>query len=313
MGPTSTLPVRDFTSKTLPENSIEAIKHAIDIGADGVEIDVHLTKDNKIAVIHDDSLNKKVFKADRIGQDLGRVCEHNMKDLKQYDIGNGHKIPSLVEVLDFIVKENKKRILQEKPRIIINIELKGRDVVDQTFSEISEYLKSGELKIEDFIFNSFDWDKLKQIRQYSPEFKVVPAIKTIDLFGPENVEMPGFKVTKDAQYTEEAFSALQKLHDDINCYAFDCIVFDLRPEFVEFCEKNKIGLLTSTSKELVKAEKVKSRLALMMQAASKLPMVCFRADNTSETLSILKSIANNTSKPKSNDNNATKKHNKYKK
>lgn len=290
MGPTSTLADQDFSSHTLPENSIAAIEHAFKIGADGVEIDVHLIKDNKVAVIHDDNLNKKVYKANRLRDDLGRVIEHNMEELKQYDIGNGHKIPSLTEVLELIVKENNLREKHGKSRIIINIELKGHNVVDETFNTISKYLKSGALQVDDFIFNSFDWSKLKQLRAYHSKFKIVPAIKTVDLFGIKNVKMPGFKVASDANYTKEAFTALQKLHDEVGCYAFDCIVFDLKQEFIDFCERNKIGLLTSTSQELVRAEKVKSKLALMIKAADKLPVVCFRADNTKETLKILNDI-----------------------
>ena len=291
MGPTSVLKPEDFSDETLPENSLAAIKHALDLGADGFELDVHITKDNKIAVVHDNALNKKVYGADREGNDLGNVSDHTLEELKKYNIGNGHTIPSLKEVLDFVVVENEKRAKQHKLPLIMNIELKGDNVVDQTFSEISEYLKAGKLRIEDFVFNSFNWDKLCELRQYSEDFKVVPAIRTTDLFGEENVVMPGFKVAKDAKYADQALRGLQELHNEIGCFAFDCIVFDLRPEFVEFCKKNQIGLFTSTSSENMKAENVKPNLALMLDAADDLPMVCFRADNTSDTLNVLHEIS----------------------
>lgn len=290
MGPTSTLPEDAFLANTLPENSLAAIKQALELGADGVEIDVHLTKDGRIAVIHDDNLNKKVYKANRIGADLGLVSEHTLEELMQYDIGHGHRIPSLRDVLELIIAENGERRSRGEPSLIINIELKGRDVVNATYLEISDYINKGRLSADDFIFNSFDWKKLEEIKGFEPRFKVVPAIRTVDLFGIDNVEMPHFKVAENCPYQPHALEALQDLHNRIGCYAFDCIVFDLRPGFIDFCEKNEIGLLTSTSKDAVKADSVKSRLALMIKAAGRLPMVCFRADNTTETLDILSDL-----------------------
>lgn len=292
MGPTSTLPEDAFLPDVPPENSLAAMKKAFQLGADGVEFDVHVTKDRKIAVIHDECLNKKIYKANRTDTDLGLVSEHTLQDLAQYDIGHGHKIPSLKDVLELIVSENKNRRAEGKQNLIINIELKGHDVVDTTYLEISEYINTGKLNTSDFIFNSFDWEKLEDLKSLEPEFKVVPAIRTVNLFGKDSVQMPNFKVADDCPYHPEALNALQKFHDKVDCYAFDCIVFDLRPDFIDFCEKNKIGLFTSTSKEAVKADRVKTPLALMLEASNRLPMVCFRADNTTETLDILNSIKN---------------------
>ena len=53
-----------------PENTIAAFKMAIEMGADGVELDIQLTKDNEIVVIHDESI-------DRICGRKGNVKDHS--------------------------------------------------------------------------------------------------------------------------------------------------------------------------------------------------------------------------------------------
>jgi glycerophosphoryl diester phosphodiesterase len=58
-----------------------------------IECDVHLTTDQRLAVIHDHTL-------DRTTDGGGPVAAHTMAELKRYDAGNGERIPELVEVLD---------------------------------------------------------------------------------------------------------------------------------------------------------------------------------------------------------------------
>jgi glycerophosphoryl diester phosphodiesterase len=71
-----------------PENTIEAIKLAWDNNADGIEIDVRLTSDNKIVVIHDRNTRRTTGK-------YGRVNSRTLAELKNIDAS----IPSLYEVL----------------------------------------------------------------------------------------------------------------------------------------------------------------------------------------------------------------------
>ncbi|GGA79536.1 glycerophosphodiester phosphodiesterase [Ornithinibacillus halotolerans] len=100
---------------THPENTMEAYQEAIRVGADGLEIDVHLTKDGKIAVFHDETV-------DRVTDGRGHVKDFTMDELKKLDAGNhlseefkGAKIPELKEVLALVKEAN----------ILINIELKN--------------------------------------------------------------------------------------------------------------------------------------------------------------------------------------------
>ena len=86
-------------SSEAPENTLSAINLAWESGADGVEIDVHLTKDNQIVVIHNSrtkSISGKRF----------RIKSSTLEKLKSLDIGRtigkkyySERIPTLNEVL----------------------------------------------------------------------------------------------------------------------------------------------------------------------------------------------------------------------
>jgi len=84
-----------------PENTLEAFRLAMEMGADGIELDVHLTKDGELAVIHDEAL-------DRTTNGTGQVKDFTMAQLKELDASNGKaaypgaKIPTLGEVYDLV-------------------------------------------------------------------------------------------------------------------------------------------------------------------------------------------------------------------
>ncbi len=89
-------------NKFAPENTLAAIKKALDIGVDMIEIDVHLTKDNQLIVIHDETL-------ERTTNGSGRISGHTLLELKELDAGSwfskdfiGEPLPTLDEVLEVI-------------------------------------------------------------------------------------------------------------------------------------------------------------------------------------------------------------------
>lgn len=82
-----------------PENTVAAFDKAVEQGADAIELDLHLSRDGDLVVIHDDTL-------DRTTDANGPVHELNLKDLKRLDAGRwfgkefaGERIPTLTEVL----------------------------------------------------------------------------------------------------------------------------------------------------------------------------------------------------------------------
>ncbi|MBI3914735.1 MAG: glycerophosphodiester phosphodiesterase [Chloroflexi bacterium] len=100
-------------SASAPENTLAAFQRAFQLGADGIELDVTLTKDGVPVVIHDDTV-------DRTSNGRGKVSAMTLAELERLDFGSwfgekfrGEKIPTLVEVLRAVPRDK-----------LINIELK---------------------------------------------------------------------------------------------------------------------------------------------------------------------------------------------
>ena len=96
-----------------PENTLEAFALAMEMGADGIELDVQLTKDGEVVVIHDEVI-------DRVSNGKGLVKDYTLVQLRKFSFDNhmeGYEnisIPTLKEVLE-LVKASKMEV---------NIELK---------------------------------------------------------------------------------------------------------------------------------------------------------------------------------------------
>jgi glycerophosphoryl diester phosphodiesterase len=100
--------------KIAPENTLPAFQAALELGADGVELDVQYTSDGKLIVIHNQSLEATTNGA-------GRVTAQPFADLRRLDAGShfgsqfaGTPLPALDEVLDLC-----------RGRLLMNIELKS--------------------------------------------------------------------------------------------------------------------------------------------------------------------------------------------
>jgi glycerophosphoryl diester phosphodiesterase len=127
------------------ENTIRSFGKAIELGVDGVELDVHLCKTGEIVVIHDETV-------DRTTNGTGKVSDLTLDELKKLDAGKGELISTLKEVLDFIDK-----------RVMVHIELKGEGTEEPVIEIINEYLKKG-WKKEQFGVISFDHYKLLKFK-----------------------------------------------------------------------------------------------------------------------------------------------------
>ena len=152
---------RGYSSK-YPENTMLAFEKAIDIGADGIEVDVHKSKDNKLVIIHDEDI-ERTFKGH------GRVCDFTLKELKEFENKEVNfsknikcSIPTLEEVLE---------LLKDKEDIVLNIELKT-DVI--SYKEIeSDVIKIIErYNMENrIILSSFNHKSIKKCKEINPSIK----------------------------------------------------------------------------------------------------------------------------------------------
>ena len=77
-----------------PENTLASFERGLELGADWIELDVHLSRDGELIVIHDETL-------ERTTNGHGLVRDHTLAELKQLDAGEGQRIPTLPEVLQW--------------------------------------------------------------------------------------------------------------------------------------------------------------------------------------------------------------------
>jgi len=102
-------------SKYFPENTIAAFKSAMELNPDMLEIDLHMTKDGEIIMMHDHTV-------DRTTNGTGLIREKTLAEVKALDAGSwkgeqfaGEKVPAFREFLDF---------LKNWPEVLVNVELK---------------------------------------------------------------------------------------------------------------------------------------------------------------------------------------------
>lgn len=105
-------------SKAAPENSLAAVRVAIEAGSDWVEIDVQETADGEVVVIHDSDLMK-------LARNKTKVWDARLSDLQNIDIGNSfgpsfqnERVPTLSEVL---------KLCQGKTGVLIELKYYGHD------------------------------------------------------------------------------------------------------------------------------------------------------------------------------------------
>jgi len=132
------------------ENTLESIQKALDLGVDGIEIDVHVCKTGELVVFHD-------FTLDRITDGTGEIGKFSLSELKQLKVENLYSIPTLTEVLDLI--DNK---------IFINIELKGEHTANPTCVVIKDYVDNKNWTMDHFIVSSFQEKELLDVFSCNP-------------------------------------------------------------------------------------------------------------------------------------------------
>jgi glycerophosphoryl diester phosphodiesterase len=131
-----------------PENTMEAYRLAVESGADAIELDVHLSQDGQLALIHDETV-------DRTTEGVGHVEGFSMVGLRRFDAGarftapdgstpfagKGLKIPTLIEVLDWL-PEGVGLVIEIKARAAVPsvIEaLRGRPVREQGLASVISF------------------------------------------------------------------------------------------------------------------------------------------------------------------------------
>jgi glycerophosphoryl diester phosphodiesterase len=158
-------------SKAAPENTLAAVRKASDAGADWAEIDVQLTRDGEVILLHDNDLMRLTGERRRPGQ-LTLAEVRKLKLRPPYSNGfPDERIATLREVID----------LARQRGIKLNIELKFIDKKDLTplARTVARLLRDEEFEDSCFVA-SLDYDGVIEARRHNPDLKTA-AIVTVAL------------------------------------------------------------------------------------------------------------------------------------
>lgn len=210
---------RGFSGK-YPENTMLAFKKAVEVGVDGIELDVQLTKDGIPVIIHDETI-------DRTTDGKGNVIDFTYDELSKFDAsykfkqpGVVNKIPTLEEYLDYIKDFQVITNIELKTGVIeyLGIEEKVLELIRKfqleekviissfnhfsvmRFKKLSSNIKCGFLS-ESWLIDAGEYTKKNGIQCYHPYFKnLVPEV--IRELKKNNIEINTWTVNeeKDMKY-----------------------------------------------------------------------------------------------------------------
>lgn len=142
-----------------PENTLRSFQLAFEQGADAIELDIHLSADGELVVIHDHTI-------DRTTNGTGAVADLTLSELKRYDAGGwfheqfaGEQIPTLLEVFEIVPKDR-----------MVNIEIKAKTGGSLEAKLIALLRRTG--MMEQAVVSSFNHKVLKHLKQIAPEVKI---------------------------------------------------------------------------------------------------------------------------------------------
>ncbi len=140
-------------SARYPENTLLAFEKAVAAGADMIELDVHLSQDGRLVVIHDE-------KIDRTANGTGAVADLSLAELKRYNYNNRMAEPGFVEIptLDEVIG-------WAGDRVMLNIEIKNGPVPNEGIEKILADLLQQTRFTDRVIVSSFDHYTLAEMKR----------------------------------------------------------------------------------------------------------------------------------------------------
>ena len=207
-------------SRQAPENTMAAFKRALELGSGGIELDVHLSADGHLVVIHDEQV-------DRTSNGRGFVRDMTLKELRSLDFGSwfspefkDEKIPELEEVMQLIAGWDG----------LFNIEIKNGPIFYPGIEKaVADAIAKYKLT-QRTIVSSFNHYSLVEIRRINPEIKTAPLY------------MAG--LYKPCEYARS-----------IGAFAIHPLFYNIVPEVMKDCKKNGIMVnpFTVDQPEYIKA------------------------------------------------------------
>ncbi len=175
-----------------PENTLAAFQKAVDLGADGVELDIQLTKDDQIVVIHDETI-------DRTSDGKGWVKDYTLEELRAFNYNRTKPeykhadIPTMREVFELL----------RPTGLFINIEIKTGVVFYEKIEEKILALTK-EMGMEDRVcYSSFNHYTVTRIHELKPDAEVG------FLYADGPIDMPSYGVKHGVNALHPALYNLQ--------------------------------------------------------------------------------------------------------
>ena len=173
----------------VPENTLPAFMKAFEMGADGIELDVQLTKDGEMVVIHDETV-------DRVSDGKGFVKDYTLRELKRLDVSRVMpdygtvRIPTLSEVLEELRPKN----------IEINIELKTGLIFYPGLEQKVIDLVSDLQMIDRIWCSSFNHETVCRIKKICPQMRCGFLITDIMMDVADYTKRYGMDALHPAEY-----------------------------------------------------------------------------------------------------------------
>ncbi|MCA8948349.1 MAG: hypothetical protein KDE27_02535 [Planctomycetes bacterium] len=149
-------------SSTHPENTLAAMRAAVDAGADLVEFDVYQTADGAWVCIHDQTVDRTTDAVKRLGRQRIKVDELTLAEIRALDAGSwfgagfaDERVPTLAEALAAIL-----------PAAVPMIERKGGDA-GALAAELARLERLDEVMVQ-----AFDWDFLTELHRVEPRLLI---------------------------------------------------------------------------------------------------------------------------------------------
>ena len=190
-----------------PENTFAAFEKAVELGADGIELDIQMTRDHEIVVLHDETI-------DRTSTGKGWVKDYTFNELKRFDFSFEKKFPGSPRM--HIPRMSEVFALIKPTGLTINIELKTGVVFYEGIEEAILEMTAAYGMEDRVVYSSFNHYTLKKLKYMNPK------AETGILYSDGYIDMPAYAQEQGAQALHPALYNLQY------------------PDFMEECRKRGI-------------------------------------------------------------------------
>lgn len=146
-----------------PENSLIGFVKAAELGIEGIELDVHLTKDGEVVVMHDETI-------DRMTNGSGLISEMTLAELRSYRLKSGvgfttsdERIPTLKEVF---------AALESYPNFIVNIEIKTHIILYEGIEQKVLDIVAAQKVKRPILYSSFHLPTLLRVKRLEADANI---------------------------------------------------------------------------------------------------------------------------------------------